>query len=47
MINWHESMEQTYEFYKVDPNTWRDSERITSITVCTITRDAILECIFQ
>lgn len=40
MINWHESMEQTYEFYKVDPNTWRDSERITSITGCTITRDA-------
>lgn len=40
MINWHESMEQTYEFYKVDPNTWRDYERITTITDCTITRDA-------
>lgn len=40
MINWHESMEQTYEFYKVDPNTWRDSERITAITDCTITRDS-------
>lgn len=40
MINWHESMEQTYEFYKVDPNSWRDSERVTTITSCTITRDA-------
>ena len=33
-------MEQTYEFYKVDPNSWRDSERVTTITSCTITRDA-------
>lgn len=39
MINWHESMEQTYEFYKVDPKTWRDSERINCITSCTINRD--------
>lgn len=39
MINWNESMEQTYEFYKVDPNSWRDSEPIDCITNCTINRD--------
>lgn len=39
MIKWEESMEQTYEFYKVDPNSWRDSERVECITNCTINRD--------
>lgn len=39
MINWHESMQQTYEYYKVDPSTWKDSERIDTVTSCTINRD--------
>lgn len=39
MINWHESMQQTFEFYKVDPNTWKDSEKIDTVTSCTINRD--------
>lgn len=39
MINWHESMQQTYEFYKVDPNTWKDAERVNTVTSCSINRD--------
>lgn len=39
MINWHESMQQTFEFYMVDPNTWKDYARIGTITSCSINRD--------
>lgn len=43
MIDWTKSMQQTYEFYKVSPTTWRDSERINTITSCSITRDSTNE----
>lgn len=39
MIDWHSSMRQTFEFYKVDPNTWKDAEKIDDIESCTIDRD--------
>ena len=39
MIDWHKSMSQTYEFFKVDPNTWRDAEPINDVISCTINRD--------
>lgn len=39
MIDWHSSMEQTYEFYEVDPGTWRDKKRLTNILSCNISRD--------
>ena len=39
MIDWHSSMRQSFEFYKVDPNTWKDAERINDIESCTIDRD--------
>lgn len=39
MIDWHSSMSQSFEFYKVDPNTWKDSEKIDDIESCTIDRD--------
>ncbi len=39
MINWNESMKQTYEFYIVDPNTWADMDIITTIESCTINRN--------
>lgn len=39
MIDWHSSMKQTFEFYKVDPNTWKDAEQIEDIESCTINRD--------
>lgn len=38
-IDWMSSMQQTFEFFKVDPNTWRDSKKISMITKCTIDRD--------
>ena len=39
MIDWTESMEQTFEYYEVDPNTWKDIKQITNITSSTINRD--------
>lgn len=40
MPDWKSSMEQTFEFYVVDPNTWRDKEQLTNVKSCSITRDA-------
>lgn len=40
MIDWCSSMQQTYEFYVVDPNTWKDKARLESITSCVIDRDS-------
>lgn len=40
MPNWGESMQQTFEYYTVDPGTWRDDQRITTITKSTIERDS-------
>lgn len=39
-IDWSSSMSQTYEFYIVDPATWKDKTPIDTITSCTINRDA-------
>lgn len=39
MPNWSESMQQTYEFYVVDPGTWKDKTRLNNVKSCTITRD--------
>lgn len=39
-IDWSASMQQTYEFYKVDPDTWRDMELINVIESCSIDRDS-------
>lgn len=39
MIDWTKSMTQTYEFYKVDPHTWKDIEPLNQITSCSIDRD--------
>lgn len=39
MADWTVSMEQTYEYYIVDPGTWKDKERLTIVKSCTINRD--------
>lgn len=39
MIDWHSSMQQTYEFYEVDPGTWKDKMRLSNILSCKIDRD--------
>ena len=43
MPDWTKSMEQTYEFYKVNPNPWKETEPIRTITSCTVTRDSSQE----
>lgn len=39
MVDWRKSMTRTYEFYKVDPGTWKDVTPIRSITSAKISRD--------
>lgn len=39
MPNWADSMQQTFEFYVVDPGTWKDTKRLDTVKSCTITRD--------
>lgn len=43
MANWTSSMEQTFEYYKVDPNTWKDVEKINNIKSSSINRDSEVE----
>lgn len=43
MADWFSSMQHTYEFYVVDPATWKDSTPINTITGCTINRDLTTE----
>lgn len=39
MPNWTESMEQTFEYYTVDPGTWKDMKMLSMVTSSSITRD--------
>lgn len=43
MTDWLSSMQQTYEYYIVDPNTWGDVRRIDEVKSCTISRDETVE----
>lgn len=43
MADWLASMQQTYEYYIVDPGTWRDMKRIDNVKSCTIDRDSETE----
>lgn len=43
MIDWTQSMQQSFEYYIVDPVTWRDIKRFDCVTDCTISRDAKAE----
>lgn len=40
MADWLSSMQQTFEYYIVDPGTWKDKELLTNVTACTINRDS-------
>ena len=40
MPDWSKSMEQTFEYYTVDPGTWKDTKRLDNVKSCTITRDS-------
>lgn len=39
MPNWESSMQQTYEYFEVDPITWENKKRLDNITACTVVRD--------
>lgn len=39
MADWTRSMQQTYEYYIVDPGTWKDIGRLDNVKSCSITRD--------
>lgn len=39
MPDWTQSMTQTFEYYIVDPGTWKDTKRLTSVVTSSITRD--------
>ena len=40
MADWTKSMQQTFEYYTVDPGTWKDIKRIDNVKSCTISWDA-------
>ncbi len=40
MVDWLSSMQQTFEYYVVDPNTWTDKRLITTAKSCSISRDS-------
>lgn len=39
MVDWTDSMEQSFEYYEVDPNTWKDIKPLDKVKSCTINRD--------
>lgn len=43
MANWLASMQQTFEYYIVDPGTWNDVRRIDGVKASSISRDAEAE----
>lgn len=40
MPDWSKSMQQSFEYYEVDPGTWRDKKKLTNVRGCTIQRDS-------
>lgn len=40
MPDWSASMQQTFEYYTVDPGTWKDIKRLDNVKKCTVNRDA-------
>jgi hypothetical protein len=40
MPDWTKSMQQTYEYYTVDPNTWKDVKLLNNVKTSSISRDA-------
>ena len=40
MADWTKSMQQTFEYYIVDPSTWKDDKKIETVKSCSIKRDS-------
>ena len=43
MPDWSKSMQRTYEYYTVDPGTWKDDKRIDTVKKSSISRDSTVE----
>lgn len=43
MVDWSASMEQTYEYYTVDPGTWKDIAPLKNVISATVNRDSTVE----
>ena len=43
MPDWTSSMTHSFEYYVVDPSTWKDVKLLDNVTSCSITRDSELE----
>lgn len=43
MADWTSSMQQTFEYYIVDPGTWKNTKKIENVKSCTINRDSDTE----
>lgn len=43
MPNWLSSMQQTFEYYVVDPTSWKDKKLIQNVKSCTVKRDSEAE----
>lgn len=43
MPDWLSTMQQTYEYYVVDPGTWKDARLLNNVKSCTIRRDDEVE----
>lgn len=43
MVDWTASMQQTFEYYTVDPATWKDMKKLDNVKSCSISRDSDAE----
>jgi hypothetical protein len=43
VVDWTESMTRTYEYYIVDPNTWKDVAPLRNVKTSTVNRDLTVE----
>ena len=43
MADWLSSMQQTFEYYIVDPESWQDTKLLDTVKSCSITRDSEAE----
>lgn len=43
MVDWKKSMQRTFEYYTVDPRTWKDMYKIDTVKSASISRDSTVE----
>ncbi len=43
MPDWSSSMQQSFEYYVVDPGTWKESKLLDNVKSCSINRDSSVE----